>query len=99
VAGVQVGMTERLYSKPLGYWPDHLAPPLTITAVEGLWRSRRGYLMHRPRSGRIYIHNRHMSLAWWCGNSTNEPIRVKAECMDGLKACRRCEAMYAGEAG
>lgn len=78
---------------PDGWWNDKLQRPLPIVSAEPLWRARRGYLIHRPRSGMIYLHNRHMSLSWYCGNQTNEPILVRPECMDGLKMCRICEAL------
>lgn len=76
------------------YWPEGWELPLQIRRAQPLWRARRGYKIHRPHHGRIYLHNRHMSLTWYCGNCTNEPIPVTPECMDGLEPCVICEAKY-----
>ena len=79
-------------------WPDDRPASLPITRAAPLWRARRGYLIHRPLRGMIYprwqtgsfVLGPYTHMAWLCGNSSNEPIPVKPECMDGLRPCRRC---------
>jgi len=96
-------MTERarLVKRPHDWWNDRFrATSLPVTSAVPLWRSRRGFLIHRPRHGTVYLHDRsRMSLSWYCGNQTNEPIPVKPECMDGLRVCGVCEAKYQAAVG
>jgi hypothetical protein len=76
-------------------WRGNVPEPLPITRAEPLWRARQGRLIHRPLRGMIFLKNdgsyRNTNFHWLCGNTTNSPILVKPECMDGLEMCRRCE--------
>ena len=75
-------------------WPDDWPLPLPITGAQREWRARRGYLIHRPLRGMIYLHGEgHTHMTWLCGNGSNDPIPVRPECMEGLKPCRRCGAL------
>jgi hypothetical protein len=87
--------TPLVMHRPNAWWNDHLPRPLPITKAEPFWRGRRGYLIHRPKHGMVYLHDRgRISFTWWCGNSTNEPVLVKPECTDGLRPCGICEAKF-----
>ena len=90
------GMKVALETQSLKYWGEDLRRPLNITQALPLWRALQGRLIHRPRHGRVYLHDRvRMSFTWLCGSTTNKPVPVKPECMEGLTVCGRCETLAA----
>lgn len=73
--------------------PAYHATP--IKRAQPLWRARSGFLIHRPRTGRLYLgQNGRVSFTWYCGNSALYPIPVKPECMEGLEMCVVCDAKW-----
>lgn len=59
------------------------------------WRARRGWKIHRVRSAVVFANDRgRMSLTWWCGNSSQDPIPYKPECSEGLQWCGVCDGKF-----
>ena len=88
----------RLHTERFDGWRSpHIPEPLQISSAAPLWKARQGRLIHRPRNGAIYLEQdgsyRNLHFTWLCGNSSNNPIRLKPECMDGLEECIRCRAL------
>lgn len=89
-----------------GWRNEDLPPPIPVSKAAPLWRARQGRKIHRPLRGMIYFHAQgypwrrsHMSMTWYCGNQSNNPIVVKPECMEGLEACQLCEFKFSRETG
>jgi len=61
-------------------WPDDWPLPLPITGAQREWRARRGYLIHRPLRGMIYLHGEghtHMSMAGEAGSFVCDQCRFR----------------------
>jgi hypothetical protein len=80
------------------WWQGDYPKRMPVTKADPLWKARQGRLIHRPLSGMVYLRDdgsyRNTHFKWLCGNGTNEPIRVKPECMEGLMMCQLCEAKH-----
>lgn len=82
--------------KPMAWQhPDPRFRALPVRHAAPLWRSRRGYLVHRARSAIVFVQDRgRICITWWCGNSAQNPVPFRPECSEGTQPCVRCEALY-----